>query len=207
MSKIILSLAMLAAVNGFGQMVTTEVGNTNAQSGFGESVGVDWSIRGNNFFFNNGVGNQGAGPLLPPFGPPINPSRIGISGPNGSLSIYGGQSSSRSITSQSASVTTLDGYPGSIVSQQMTPFVTGITPVVGNQQNAVAAARNETLRRISESESARQNSELRKYLRRAERGEESGNLRMARANYRLAFGLANARLRQQIEYRVANLAR
>lgn len=201
MSKLILSLALLVAVNGYGQLVTTGVGNSNLQSGFSESFGVDLSLRGNNFVFQ-----QGGGPLLPAFGPPINPSRIGIGGPGGGLSIFGGQSSSRSITSQSASVTSLDGTPGSIVSQQLTPFVTGLTPVVGSQTGAVAAARGETLRRISESQLASRDAKLRTYLRRAERAQESGNLRMARANYRLAFGLANFQLKQQIQNRVENLS-
>ena len=111
----------------------------------------------------------------------------------GTLSITGGQSSTRSITSQSASVTTMDGYPGQIVNQQLRPFVTGITPVVGDRAVAgpVVNARDATLNRISQSAAARDNAKLTRYLRRAESAAEKGNARMARANYKMALGLAD----------------
>ena len=147
---------------------------------------------------NVGSTNIGTG-----FGPPINPSRITLPVPGGRLSIFGGQSSSRSIVSQSASVTTMDGVPGSIVSQQLTPFVTGVTPVVGGRGPggsgsglgsvpvAGSAATQQVVRRISESAAARQNATLQRFLRRAELGQRRGNVRMMRANYRSAMRIAD----------------
>ena len=145
---------------------------------------------------NVGSTNIGTG-----FGPPINPSRITLPVPGGRLSIFGGQSSSRSIVSQSASVTTMDGVPGSIVSQQLTPFVTGVTPVVGGRGPggsglgsvpvAGSAATQQVVRRISESAAAKQNATLQRFLRRAELGQRRGNVRMMRANYRSAMRIAD----------------
>ena len=122
-----------------------------------------------------------------------------------SIRITGGQSSNRSITSQSASVTTMDGYPGQIVSQQLRPFVTGVTPVVGGRSAAapIADSRHATLARISQSAAARSNAKLARYLRRAESATEKGNVRMARANYKLAYGIADPATRAAIQQLIA----
>ena len=74
----------------------------------------------------------------PPFGnfDPNSGLRSGVAfggnGVNGTLGFTFGQGSSRTITSTTPSVTLMDGVPGGITSQTIRPFVTGITPVVGD---------------------------------------------------------------------------
>jgi hypothetical protein len=47
-----------------------------------------------------------------------------------------------------------------------------------------------------------QNRKLAQYLQRAERAESEGNKRMARANYRLAIGVAAEPLRSELQRRM-----
>ncbi len=125
----------------------------------------------------------------------------GVSGPLGTLNFNFGQSSSRSSVSTSAGVTTLDGYPGSIFSGTIRPFVIGFTPVVGDYPVVVDHAsqiRQQQLSMLYQSQSDAVDKRLFEYLRRAERAEADGNQRMARANYRRAFALAAEPLKQQL---------
>ncbi|MGV3486549.1 MAG: hypothetical protein ACO1RT_19180 [Planctomycetaceae bacterium] len=116
------------------------------------------------------------------------------------------QGSSRTISSATPSLTTMNGYPGSFFSGQVRPFVTGITPVVGSypmpdQSLGVLAAADQRakLSAIAEANAKRQNDRLQGYLLRAERAEAEGNLKMARANYRWAAELADPTLRTLIQ--------
>lgn len=189
-------------------LVGNQVGNTVGSSSFFESTGVAWSLRGPGFHAQFG----GGPPLLPPFGPPLNASSVGVGfgggGVSGGLRLFGGQSSSSSLVGTSASVTTLDGAPGQIQSGAVRPFVTGFTPIVGNYpvqpNDGIAASRQTVLQSIAESKAAAQNVKLQRYLRRAERADSEGNLRMARANYRLALPLASPPLRAEIIRRLRN---
>ena len=183
------------------QLIRQQVDNVGWQSGFSESFGLQWGLRGPNFQFQTG-----GPPLIPPFGPPVVPSSIGLGGPGGSLRLFGGQSSSQSVVGTSASVTTMNGVPGMIQDQTLRPFVTGFTPVVGAANTplaSIAHAREQTLSRISEAAANAKLEKLQRYLRRAERGEEQENRRMALANYRLALGMAPPSIANQIRQRMA----
>ena len=185
-------------------------------SGFFEQSGVHWSINGPNFFANSGAG------VLPPFGnaDPNSGLRTGFGfgggGVSGSLGFNFSQGSSRTITSTTPSITTMDGYPGSINSGTVRPFVTGVTPVVGgfsygqpardNVSNRMFQAAQQT--QATEQQQRAQANLAAKQAKAAEafnRGvdaEAEGNLRKARANYRRALAAAQGPLRQQIIQRM-----
>lgn len=126
------------------------------------------------------------------------------------------QSSNQSITSTSASVTSLDGFPASISSQTIRPFVTGITPVVSgyaygvptrdNSSQQMFQANQQSQREYLRSRAAANaNAKQERALQSAQRGwraEQSGNLRQARANYRSALAAAQGPLRFQIMQRM-----
>ncbi len=116
------------------------------------------------------------------------------------------QSSSRSNVSAAQSGTALNGAPSSFFSGEIRPFVTGITPIVGGYPNLtsplaeMAAADQRTkLSGIAERNAKYKNDKLRSYLVRAERAESEGDMKMARANYRLALGYAAEPLRSKIQ--------
>ncbi|TWU49359.1 hypothetical protein [Rubripirellula reticaptiva] len=131
----------------------------------------------------------------------------GIAGPLGTLNFNFGQSSSRSISSTTPSITTMDGYPGSITSGTVRPFVVGLTPVVGNfpviVDHSAMATQNE-LNKLFNSQAVLRNKRLSSYLQRAHRAESDGNTRMAKANYRRALSMASEPLRSAILYRLKN---
>jgi hypothetical protein len=200
-----LAAFFFAATPASAQMVTQNVGNIGLNSGFGESLGVGWWLQGPNFDFRTG-----GPPLQSPFGPQVQPSSIGTGfsgdGFSGGLTLFGGQASTRSISSTSASVTSMNGFPGSIQSGTVRPFVTGFTPVVGDYPmppvDPTAAIRQAQLDSIALSKMKSQNKRLQQYLERAERAEKSGDIKMARANYRRALMLADPELQMQIRARM-----
>ena len=196
------------------QMIHSSAPLQSIGSSYSEGASVSWSLRGKNWFANFG----GGGPLLPPFGP-VDPGGglsggvgFGGGGVSGSLGFQFGQSSSRSIVSTTPSLTTTNGYPGSISSGVLQPFVIGLTPVVGDyavatapMDEARAAAQQRGQAQMSslmQSQIELQNRKLAKYLQRAERAESEGNKRMARANYRLAIGVAAEPLRSELKRRM-----
>ena len=90
--------------------------------------------------FNPGginFGQGGAGAALPPFGgfTPGNGSSFGFTINSGrgsaTFGLTADQGSSRSLVSQSASVTVMNGGTGFISDSSLRPFVTGVVPVVG----------------------------------------------------------------------------
>jgi len=111
----------------------------------------------------------------------------------------------------------MDGYPGSISSGFLQPFVTGYYPVVGNYTSATAplessrrAAAEISQQQVSnlrQAQARRYHNKLAQYLHRAEQGEASGNKRMARANYRLAISIATEPLRSELQQRMARMLR
>lgn len=126
------------------------------------------------------------------------------------------QSSNQTITSTSASVTSLDGFPASISSQTIRPFVTGFTPVVSgyvygvptrdNSSQQMFQANQQSQREyLSARAAANANAKQERAFQSAQRGwraEQSGNLRQARANYRSALAVAQGTLRFQIMQRM-----
>lgn len=195
-------------------MIQTSVPLTTVHSDYFETSGVQWSLRGPNWFANFG----GQGPLLPPFGnaDPGAGLRGGFGfsggGVSGSLGFHFAQGSSRSITSTTPSLTTMDGFPGSMSAGVIRPFVTGFTPIVGDFNGAVAPlnaaqATGDQIRQqqwsaLRQSQAVLQNRKLDQYLRRAARAESDGNKRMARANYRSAIAIASEPLRSQLQARL-----
>ena len=198
-------------------MIQTSVPLQQLNSSYSEGASIGWSLRGPNWFANFG----GGGPLLPPFGP-ADPNAglrggVGFSGGgvSGSLGFQFGQQSSRSIVSTTPSLTTTDGYPGSISSGVVRPFVIGFTPVVGDldvataplhQANAAAQQIGATQReQLLRSQASLQDRKLAQYLQRIERAESEGNKRMARANYRLAIRIASEPLRSELVRRMEEM--
>jgi hypothetical protein len=208
-ATLLTALGFAAGANcGVAQLIQTTVPLQTFNDSYGESANVSWSLNGPNWFANFG----GNGPLLPPFGgvPAGLSTGVGFraGGVSGNLGLTLGQTSSRSINSTSASVTTMDGVPGFISSTITRPFVTGFTPIVGsyptipNHAATIASRDQQQFDRIRQSEQNLKNKSLQKYISRAERAEGEGNKRMARANYRRAIGIAAEPLRSELKLRL-----
>lgn len=224
MARIVLSCIVAfiyssAANECYGQMVTTTVPYNTSSSSFFENNSINWSLRGRNWFANSG------GPTLPPFGGMAGGAAVagglwgGIGfaggGVRGSLGFNFSQGSTRSFSSTTPSLTTMNGYPGSISSGVLQPFVTGFFPVVGNyaaatnplrqSQQVVAESGQQQISNLRQSQAKRYQGKLAQYLQRAEQGEASGNKRMARANYRLAISIAAEPLRSELQQRLTRM--
>lgn len=120
------------------QQVTVTTSTIGVSDSFYEHFNIGWGFRrsgpGGSMFFRFGGPNS----AIPPFGG-YNPNadfRFGMaqSWGNGGLNfgISAGSGSQRTITMDSASVTTLNGVPASVRSTSLRPFVVGIIPVVGD---------------------------------------------------------------------------
>lgn len=129
-------LLLLLSHSADAQQINSGTGNINSGDSFGEFIGSSWGARGKNWFFGFGGGAPGGG-AFPPFGgAPGGLSGgfgFGGGGLSGGFGFTAGQGSSRSIGSTSASITSLNGTPGFIFDGTLRPFVTEITPVVGNR--------------------------------------------------------------------------
>ncbi len=133
-------------------------------------------------------------------------------GVRGRIGFNFSQGSTRSFSSTTPSLTTMNGYPGSISSGLLQPFVTGFSPVVGNyaaatsplaeSRKALAETGQRQIANLRQSQAKRYQGKLAQYLQRAEQGEASGNKRMARANYRLAIAIATEPLRSELQQRL-----
>lgn len=114
------------------QQVSTTTPLRSNSSGYSEGIGVGWGLRGPGFFFN--MNN----PAVPPFGGyvPGTGANLGWGFQNGRTSgffnLNASQGFSASNSMVSGSVTSMNGMPGSIAAGSITPFVVGVTPVVGN---------------------------------------------------------------------------
>lgn len=158
------------------QQVTITAPMQRLNSGFSEQSGFRWSASGPNWSFRSG----------------------------GLASVPFGQSSDRSIVGVAPSLTVTPGMPGHFFSGQVSPFVTGVRPVVGDSPVDVAAGlqRQQQLSAMFEANAKLHDEKLRQFLRRAERAEEEGDLKMARANYRRAISWAAPPLRLLIQQRI-----
>ncbi len=158
-SRVIRFIAAFAAVCGFA-FQETPAQNVNVTTPFVSSSDSYYENFGINFGFGfrGGTGNGsrvvGYGPqgrVFPNiffsnggFGPPpvfggYNPNaaaRFGFNqiGPNGgfSLGIVAGKGSTRTSITNAPSLTVQNGFGGSFATGQVTPFVTGAIPIVGN---------------------------------------------------------------------------
>lgn len=136
-TAVVLGLALTVVLNtrpAAAQLINSGTGNISAGDSFSESIGTNWGARGRGWFFNFGGGTPG---LAPPFGgvPGGLSGGLGFAGGglSGGLGFTAGQGSSRSLTSTSSSVTSLNGAPSFIFDGTLRPFITEITPVVGSR--------------------------------------------------------------------------
>ncbi len=146
-----------AAARSFGDWALLTLGAPfqSGSDGFFENVGVNlgFNIPGGSMTGGSSVvgltsqgalnpgginfGQGGAGAALPPFGgfTPGSGSGFGFTINTGrgsaSFNITADQGSSRSLVSQSGSLTLMNGGTGSISATSLRPFVTSVTPVVG----------------------------------------------------------------------------
>ena len=130
-------LIVVATSVASAQMVTTGTPFNRIGDSFHENIGTSWSLQGKNWGVNFGGNN--ALPGQAPFGNAGGPGGgiqggVGFGGNGFTGNIWGRmeQGSSRSLVSQTPSVTTFNGVPGMVSDTQQTPFVISTTPVVGS---------------------------------------------------------------------------
>ena len=134
----LLAIACILLTNvSFAQMVTTGTPFNRVSDSFHENIGTSWSLQGKNWGVNFGGNN--AMPGQAPFGNHGGAGGgiqggVGFGGNGFTGNIWGRmeQGSSRSLVSQTPSVTTFNGVPGMFSDTQQTPFVISNTPVVGS---------------------------------------------------------------------------
>ncbi|TWT54411.1 hypothetical protein Pla22_20580 [Rubripirellula amarantea] len=194
------------------QLIFQESQQQSTGDAFAESSSVGGFLRGDNFFFNF----PGGGPMLPPFAGEALGGGGGLSGGvgfagggvSGGLNFNFAQGSTRSFGSTSAGVTTMDGYPGSIQSGTVRPFVTSVTPIVSQLQqraDAFAAIGRQQLADLRQSQASLADRRLQSHLNRAISADSDGDYRVAIANYNRAIAASGGSLRFQLEQRVETL--
>ncbi len=129
--RIVLSVGMTTLALGIpggvrAQQSHVALGYHSLGDSFSENIGTSWSFSSHGVNFNFGGGLQTA-PGAGTFG-------FSSIGPAGTLNFFAtlGQSSSRTMTSQSPSVTMMNGQSGAFSDTTLTPFVIGVVPVVGS---------------------------------------------------------------------------
>lgn len=138
MKHILFTLLLVVASSvASAQMVTMGTPFNRVGDSFHENIGTSWSLQGKNWSVNFGGNN--ALPGAAPFGNAGGPGGgiqggVGFGGNGFTGNIWGRmeQGSSRSLVSQTPSVTSFNGVPGMISDTQQTPFVISNTPVVGS---------------------------------------------------------------------------
>lgn len=115
------------------QQVVVSAPTTSVSDSFFEQTGVGFGFRFLNGFFSF---NQGGAGVAPPFGnDPNSGASFGFGRVGGGTSFdfnaTAAQGSSRSIVSQTPSVTVANGGTGTFIDASQRPFVTGLVPVVG----------------------------------------------------------------------------
>lgn len=203
------------------QMINTSGPFQTINSSYYEQMGVNWSLQGPNFnaSFGGAGGGANAGGVIPPFGgfDPNAGLSTGAAFSNGktsgSIGLTLNQGSNRTMTSTTPSVTTMNGVPGSINAQTIRPFVVGVVPVVSGAQFAPVMeqervrqtylqGQNEYLRQRMQANADAKQSKALEIFNRGQRAESEGNLKMARANYRLALGMSQGLLRVEVMKRL-----
>lgn len=201
------------------QLLNQGVTQQNQNDSFQESISVGGFLRGPNWFF------QLPGAAGSPLGSPLNDTgsigaAFGSGGLSGGLNLQFGQSSTRTSGTTAIGVTSLDGFPGSISSGTVRPFVTSVTPIVGGfpvtgnilvvpdypepiDREGIQNQRQ--LAELRQSQAARQNQKLDLYLQRGEAAQSDQDWKTAIANYRLATSLASPTLKVQLRHRMTAL--
>ena len=139
MKRVLFTLLLIVVASSVvsAQMVTTGTPFNRVSDSFHENIGTSWSLQGKNWGVNFGGNN--AMPGQAPFGNPGGAGGgiqggVGFGGNGFTGNIWGRmeQGSSRSLVSQTPSVTTFNGAPGMFSDTQQSPFVISTTPVVGS---------------------------------------------------------------------------
>lgn len=185
----------------FAQLIYQDATNNSLGASYFESHSVGGFLRGDNWFLNFGSG-------------PSDPVRSSRGRASDGIRFNFSQGSLRTITSTSVGVTTMDGFPGSIQSGTIRPFVTGFTPVVSTFPQPVDTESVQNLRQLAklrQSQNELRDQRLQTLLQRIHQAEASGNVRMAHANYRSAIamtkGLLQRQLKQNMQAFLANVRR
>ena len=130
---VVLGLFWLAAADAPAQQMTVGTPYHSINEGFHERIGSSWSLQGRNWFFRFG----GLNSAVPQFGghTPNAGAQFGFGFGGGGLSgnFFGtaSQGNTRAMTSQTPSVTIMNGQRGSVSDTSQSPFVIGFIPVVG----------------------------------------------------------------------------
>lgn len=129
------TLVIIAALSGRPLLAQQTTGGTplsTAGHSFHENIGFTWGLQGNGWFFNS----PGLAP--PPFGAGGGGASLGGGFGWGGLRLVAEQGASTTMSSQSPSVTVMNGGTGYFSDTTIRPFVTGLFPVVGNMPRAPA---------------------------------------------------------------------
>ncbi len=124
---------MACDLSGQAQQVTIAAPFHTLHDSFFENSGVSWSGHYGGITFSYG----GAALAVPPFGTPQNnaglSTNFAIAGKDGQVNfgINYGQGNNQSLTTQTPSVTIMNGQTGFVSDSSLTPFVISTIPVVG----------------------------------------------------------------------------
>ncbi|MFV0442331.1 MAG: hypothetical protein ACK5Q5_02035 [Planctomycetaceae bacterium] len=124
-------VSLLTAAIASAQQVTIRVPQQSISSGYYEYIGSRW------VYFGPGFGFSFGGQPLPTYGG-FNPNAgldggfpFGSGGTGGQFNFSAVAGGSTAFTTTTPMLTVTNGVPGSITAGQFTPFVTGISPVLG----------------------------------------------------------------------------
>jgi hypothetical protein len=124
---------MACTLSGQAQQVTIGTPFHTLHDSFFENSGVSWSGHYGGITFSYG----GAALAVPPFGTPQNnaglSTNFAFAGKDGQINfgINYGQGNNQSLTTQTPSVTIMNGQTGYVSDSSLTPFVISTIPVVG----------------------------------------------------------------------------
>jgi hypothetical protein len=137
--KIVLSIGaaiipLAIAAGAQAQQSHVGLGFHSGSDSFSENMGTTWGFNSHGLNFNFGGGFQTT-PGAATFG-------FSSVGPAGTFNFFAtaGQSSGRSLSSQSPGLTTMNGQTGFVSDTSLTPFVMGVVPVVGSLAPMASAA-------------------------------------------------------------------
>jgi hypothetical protein len=129
----IFAISLIGAAPSQAQQATIGTPFHTLRDSFFESSGISWSGNYRGITFSYG----GAALAVPPFGSPQSTAGLStnfaIAGKNGQIN-FGfnfGQGNTQTLTSQTPSVTIMNGQTGYVSDSSLSPFVLGAVPVVG----------------------------------------------------------------------------
>lgn len=145
---LVFSLALAASPHEslLAQQVTTQTPFQTNGTRFFEQSNVSWGIQNPHYFISfNGGG------ATPPFGgfQPNAGLNSGFSTGNARFSFSFAQGASTTSSTVAPVLTTTNGYPGSLFIGSTTPFVVGVSPIVGNAGVGNAASISPIAQRVA----------------------------------------------------------